>query len=408
MDQDAHLSTGDGPRNRHPGFAGFAAARGGRAPVVLQLVPTLVTGGAERGCVDVALALAEAGAVPLVASAGGPMVHELERAGIRHLTLPLASKNPLVIRRNARRLEAIIRDEGVAIVHARSRAPAWSGWLACRRTGARFMTTFHAPYNFSNGLKRRYNAVMARGERIIAISDFIRRHILDSYDVDPARIRTIHRGIDHATFAPERVGPARLVQLARQWRLPDDKPVILLPGRLTRWKGQTVLIEALERLGRKDLCCLLVGSDQGRTDYRLELEEKVRRAGLEGVVRMTDHCTDMAAAYLLSAVVVSASREPEAFGRVIVEAQAMGKPVIVTAIGAYQETVIPGETAWVVPPDDPAALARALEEALALTAEQSAAIGDRARAFVAERYTRQRMCADTLDVYAELLDAPAP
>ncbi|MBP2313354.1 glycosyltransferase family 4 protein [Azospirillum soli] len=406
---DAHLNTDDATRNPAPGH-GPAPSFAGRPkpPVVLQVVPTLVTGGAERGCIDMALALADAGGVPLVASQGGQMVRELDRAGIRHITLPLASKNPLVIRKNAKRLETIIKEEGVDIVHARSRAPAWSAWMACQRTGARYMTTFHAPYNFNSGLKRWYNSVMARGERIIAISDFIRRHILDSYDVDPARIRTIHRGIDPFVFSPDRVSSARMIQLARQWRLPDDKPIILLPGRLTRWKGQTVLIEALEKLGRKDVCALLVGSDQGRTGYRQELEERAKRAGLAGAVLMTDHCSDMAAAYLLSTVVVSASREPEAFGRVIVEAQAMGKPVIITSIGAYQETVIPGETAWVVPPDDADALAKALDEALSLTQEQREAIGARAQAFVADRYTKQRMCADTLAVYAELLAEPAP
>jgi len=399
MDLDPQLTTGTQPGNPAPALR----APDGRRPVVLQVLPELVTGGAERGCIDVALALAEAGALPLVASAGGPMARELDRAGITHLTLPLASKNPLVIRRNAARLERIIREHKVDIVHARSRAPAWSAWMASRRTGARYMTTFHAPYNFSNGLKRWYNSVMARGERIIAISGFIRDHILSSYQVDPSVIRIVHRGIDHTVFAPENVSQARLVQLATQWRLPDDRPVILLPGRLTRWKGQTVMIDALAKLGRRDVLCLLVGSDQGRTGYRQELEEQVRRAGLQGVVCMTDHCSDMAAAYMMATVVVSASREPEAFGRVIVEAQAMGKPVIVTSIGAYQETVIPGETAWVVPPDDSDALAKALDEALSMTPDQRNAIGAHARAFVAERYTRQRMCADTLSVYAELL-----
>lgn len=401
MDLEQHLTTGDAAGNS----AAALRIPGRRPPVILQVLPNLVTGGAERGCIDVALALAEAGATPLVASEGGPMVRELDRAGIAHITLPLKSKNPLVIRKNAGRLERIIRDFGVDIVHARSRAPAWSAWMAAQRTGAHYMTTFHAPYNFSNGLKRWYNSVMARGERIIAISGFIREHILNSYPVDPSVIRLVHRCFDPAVFAPERVTTARLIQLATQWRLPEDRPVILLPGRLTRWKGQTVLIDALARLGRKDVVCLLVGSDQGRSGYRQELEERARRAGLAGVVHITDHCNDMAAAYMLSTVVVSASREPEAFGRVIVEAQAMGKPVIVSAIGAYQETVLPGETAWVVPPDDPDALAKALGEALSMTPEQRASIGAHAQAFVAGRYTKQRMCADTLAVYAELLEA---
>ncbi|MBP2301945.1 glycosyltransferase family 4 protein [Azospirillum picis] len=407
MDLDPHLTTAPFPGNDATADGKPAGAGGpwpgGRAPTVLQVVPTLVTGGAERGCIDMALALQAAGGTPLVASEGGPMVRELDRARITHLTLPLGSKNPLVIRRNARRLAAIIRRYKVDIVHARSRAPAWSAWLACRATGARYMTTFHAPYNFGGRLKRWYNSVMARGERVIAISGFIRDHVLSNYDVDPQRVRVIHRGIDRAVFAPDRVSPARLVTLAKQWNLPDDRPVILLPGRLTRWKGQTVLIDALAKLGRKDVLALLVGSDQGRSGYRGELENRIAAAGLRGVVRMTDHCSDMAAAYLLSTVVVSASREPEAFGRVIVEAQAMGKPVIVSAIGAYQETVIPGETAWVVPPDDADALARALDEALSLTPEQRDAIGARAMAFVADRYTKDRMCADTLAVYAELL-----
>nr|WP_246015779.1 glycosyltransferase family 4 protein [Azospirillum griseum] len=402
MEREPQLTTAapafnDAPREE------AAAWPGGRAPTVLQVVPTLVTGGAERGCIDMALALADAGGTPLVASQGGPMVRELDRAGIRHITLPLATKNPLTIRKNARKLAAIIAEQRVDIVHARSRAPAWSAWMACRDTGARYMTTFHAPYNIGSGMKRWYNSVMARGERVIAISDFVRRHILENYDTDPAVIRTIHRGIDRSVFAPDRVSSARLIQLTQQWHLPADRPVILLPGRLTRWKGQTVLVKALEKLGRKDVVCLLVGSDQGRSGFRRELEGQIARAGLGNVVAMTDHCSDMAAAYLLSTVVVSASREPEAFGRVIVEAQAMGKPVIVTAIGAYQETVVPGETAWVVPPDDADALANALREALSLTPEQREAIGARAQAFVADRYTRERMCADTLGVYAELL-----
>jgi glycosyltransferase involved in cell wall biosynthesis len=391
MDGEAHLTTGE-------------AAPGNRRPVVLQVLPSLVTGGAERGCVDVALALAAAGGTPLVASEGGPMADELLAHGVRHLTMPLASKNPLVIARNARRLAAVIRAAGVDIVHARSRAPAWSAWLACRRTDARFMTTFHAPYGFSNGLKRLYNSVMARGERIVAISGFIHQHIIANYRVDPAVLRLIHRGIDGDVFDPDRVAPGRGAALARQWGVPDDgRPVIVLPARLTRWKGQTVMIDALARLGRRDVVCLLVGSDQGRTAYRQELERRIAGHGLDGVVILAGHCPDMAAAYGLADVVVSASREPEAFGRVIVEAQAMGRPVIVSDTGAVAETLRDGDTGWVVPPDDPEALARALAQALALTPEQRRAMGRRARAFVAGRFTRQGMCADTLAVYDELM-----
>ncbi|WP_207480315.1 glycosyltransferase family 4 protein [Arenibaculum pallidiluteum] len=394
MSEAAHHITG--------GQAGKPAP--GRRPVILQVLPSLVTGGAERGAVDVAIALSQAGAVPLVASAGGPMVRELERHGVRHVTLPLKAKNPVAMLRNARKLEALIRDEGVDIVHARSRAPAWSAWLAARRASVPFMTTFHAPYNFKGELKRRYNSVMALGERVIAISEFIRDHILANYAVDPGRIRLIHRGIDLGHFSPERVGRERLVTLSRSWRIPDDRHVIMLPGRLTRWKGQAVLIEALALLERRDFYCLLVGADQGRTGYRKELEELAAARGLRDLVHLADHCDDMAAAYLLSDVVVSASSDPEAFGRVIVEAQAMGRPVIVTNHGAVRETVLAGETGWVVPPGDPQALAEALSLALSMTPEERAAVAERAIAFVGERFSRERMCAETLGVYAELLD----
>jgi glycosyltransferase involved in cell wall biosynthesis len=374
----------------------------------MQVVPALVTGGVERGCVDVAVALAEAGARTLVVSSGGPMTRELDRAGVLHITLPVDSKKPWQIYRNAGRLAEIIRSHGVDIVHARSRAPAWSAWLAARRGDARFMTTFHARYNYSSRLKKAYNSVMARGERIIAISEFIREHILSDYAVEPERVRLIHRGVDQGVFVPERVGAPRMIQLAQQWRLPEDRPVILLPGRLTRWKGQLDLIDALALLGRRDVVCLMVGSDQGRAGYRQELERRIAEHDLGSVVHLADHCSDMAAAYMLATVVVSASREPEAFGRVITEAQAMGRPVIVTNIGAVMETVIPDETALVVPPRDPAALARALAATLAMTPEQRAAQASRAQAHVAAHFSKDWMCQQTLAVYRELAASPRP
>ncbi len=386
---------------------GKPAVRSGDLPVVLQVLPGLTTGGAERGCIDVAVALAAAGARTLVASSGGPMVRELDRAGVEHVKLPLDAKTPWGIYRNVGRLEHLIKSQGVEIVHARSRAPAWSAWLATRRTGARFMTTFHAPYNFSGRLKHAYNSVMAKGERIIAISDFIRSHILENYPVSPERVRIIHRGIDPAIFAPDRITQPRLIQLTQQWRLPDDRPVILLPGRLTRWKGQIDLIDALARLGRHDVSCVMVGSDQGRHRYRAELERRVAHHDLGSVVHIVDHCSDMAAAYALATVVVSASREPEAFGRVIVEAQAMGRPVIVTNIGAVMETVVPESTALVVPPADPEALALALERALAMTPEQRATQAERAMAHVAAHFAKDRMCRETLEVYRDLAASPA-
>lgn len=379
--------------------APFGAAK---PPTVLQVIPKLVTGGAERGCIDTALALARAGGTPIVASEGGPMVHELTRAGIRHVILPLSSKNPVVLWKNVSRLEALIRQAGVHIVHARSRAPAWSALGACKRTGARFVTTFHAPYNASSRLKRLYNSVMARGERVIAISDYVAQHIIDSYDIDPARIRVVPRGVDIDALDPDRITAERVIKLARDWQLPDDRPIVLMPARLTRWKGHTTLIEAVARIAaRRDLLCLIVGSDQGREAYRRELEDRIRRNHLATHVRLVGDCRDMPAAYKLADLVVHASTDPEGFGRVIAEAQAMGRPVIATNIGAPPEVVAPGG-GWLVPPGDSQALANALEAALDLPAEDRAVLAQRARAHVVAHFTRQQMCAATLAVLAEL------
>jgi glycosyltransferase involved in cell wall biosynthesis len=390
MDTRVETSTGAGPRER-------------QAPVVLQVLPSLVTGGVERSAVDVAVALARAGWTALVASSGGPMVHELERAGARHVALPLDSKNPLVMRANVGRLVRLVQQHGVQIVHARSRAPAWSARAAARQAGAHFVTTFHGTYGHANPLKRRYNSIMLQGERVIANSAFIAEHIRAIYDCDGAKLVTIPRGIDVQRFDPARVSAERMIQLAQQWRLPDGLPVVLLPGRLTRWKGQPVLIEALARLQRNDFVALLVGDDQGRHGYRDELLETIQRRGLGAVVRLVGECRDMPAAYMLADVVVSASTDPEAFGRVAAEAQAMGRPVIASDHGGARETVRAGETGWLVPPGDAGALAGALAEALALDAATRAAVAKVARAHILANFTVERMCEATLGVYAEIL-----
>ena len=374
-----------------------------RVPTVLQVLPALEAGGVVRGAADVAKALADAGRPALVASAGGPMMHEIERAGARHVTLPLASKNPLVMRANVDRLARLIDAEDVDLVHARSRAPAWSALRAARRSGRPFVTTFHGTYNFGNGLKRRYNSVMARGDRVIAISEFIAGHVREHYGVGDGRLRVVPRGIDLKIFDPAQVNPARVVALARQWRLPDGVPVVMLAGRLTRWKGQLVLIDALAILGRKDVRCLLVGPDQGRRAYREEVEGRVRERGLESVVHIVDYCRDMPAAYMLADVVVSASLDPEAFGRVIVEAQAMGRPAIASDHGAARETVIAGETGWLTPPGEPVPLAEAIERTLALDEGAREALATRAITRARANFARETMCARTLAIYGELL-----
>jgi glycosyltransferase involved in cell wall biosynthesis len=379
----------------------------GVAPVVLQVLPALNTGGVERGTVDIAEAVVEAGGQALVASEGGRLMHELQRAGAEHIEMPLASKNPLVMLQNVGRLRALIRARGVDIVHARSRAPAWSALLACRGTDARFITTFHGTYNRIGPLKAFYNSVMTRGFRVIAISHFIADHMAAAYGVERRRIRVIHRGVDVNLFDPRNVPAARVISLATQWRLPEDVRVIMLPGRLTRWKGQALLIEALARLDREMVRCLIVGGDQGGS-YRRELDRLVARLGLESVVQFVGECTDMPAAYMLADVVVSASTDPEAFGRVMVEAQAMGKPVVGAGHGASAELVLPGETGWLFEPSKAASLAAALDRAMDLDADAREALAKRAIVNVRANFTKELMCAKTLEVYGEVLrDAAA-
>jgi glycosyltransferase involved in cell wall biosynthesis len=373
------------------------------APVVLQVLPSLVTGGVERGTIEITDAIARAEGVALVASAGGRLVAAVERAGGRHFTLPLTAKTPTALWRNAERLEALIREHNVSIVHARSRAPAWSAWLACRRTGAHFVTTYHGTYAEDLPFKRRYNAVMARGEIVIAASRFIAELIVRRHNIPPTRIHVIPRGIDPAVFDPDEIAPDRMARLARAWRLPDGAPTVVLPGRLTAWKGQGVLIDAVARLAGRGVCCVLVGSDQGRRRYSAGLVRRAQRLGVADRLRLVGECDDMPAAMMLSDVVVHASTQPEAFGRVVVEAQAMGRPVIAADLGGPVETVAHGVTGWRVPAGDPAALAAAIDAALALSEEARRALAERARAAVLRRYTVRAMQEATLDVYEAVL-----
>jgi glycosyltransferase involved in cell wall biosynthesis len=384
-------------------------SRGGRPPVILQVLPSLVTGGVERGTVDMAASILERGWIPLVVSNGGPMVRELDRLGVQHIPLPVHSKKPWVIKDNIAKLEAVIREHKVDIVHARSRAPAWSAFYAAQNAHVHFVTTFHGTYNLGPfNLKQPYNQIMTRGERVIAISQFIADHMQAVYHTEPGKIRVVHRGVDIDKFDPTRVSQERIIQLAQRWRLPDGYPVVMLPGRLTRWKGQEVLIEALAVLGRKDIRCLLVGSDQGRTAYSEELQALVERKGLSDVVHIVGECNDMPAAYMLTDVVVSASTDPEAFGRVIVEAQAMGRPVVATDNGAGRENVLDGQTGLLVPPRDPAALALALDRVLAIGHDERQERARLAIDFVRENFTRRLMGERTLAVYAEVLGLAAP
>lgn len=369
---------------------------------VLQVVPGLNSGGVERGTVEMVQAIKAVGGVPLVASSGGRMVKLVERAGGRHIQLPLNSKWPWTIWWNSLRLAAVIQREGVDLVHARSRAPAWSALWATRRTGVRFVTTFHGIYGESGRFKRFYNSVMARGQRVIAVSQYVADHLLARYRIDPSLVRVIPRGVDPQVFDPDCALGSRMARLADRWRLSLEDKIVMLPGRLTAWKGGEVLIDALTRLSRRDVRVVLVGGEQGRAGATLlRLAEKL---GVRERVCFAGDCDDMPAALALADVVVAPSVRPEAFGRTVIEAQAMRKPVIAADHGGAVETVEPGVTGWRVPPDNPAALARMIDDVLDLPAEERAALGERACEAARSRFSTQAMQMATLNVYAELLN----
>jgi glycosyltransferase involved in cell wall biosynthesis len=374
-----------------------------RQPTVMQVVPELVTGGVEQGTVDIAGAIVGGGGRSIVVSAGGPMVQELKRSGAEHYEIPVNSKNPITMQQNVKRLINIVEDQQVDIIHARSRAPAWSAWKAARKTNKHFITTFHGTYGHSNWFKRQYNEVMIKGDKTIAISNFIAGHILKIYGVPPSNIRVIPRGIDFNKFSPIKVSQERRIKLAREWRLPDDKPIIILPGRLTRWKGHTVFIEAIKNLNRKNVHCLIVGSDQDRENYRREIERQIENYGMQELIHVVGHCDDMPAAYMLTDIVISASTDPEAFGRVMVEGQALGRLVIGSNHGGSAETVIDGQTGWLTAPNDPRSLSKTIDLALNLTDTQRNKITEKAREHIQKYYSKDMMCAKTLDVYNELI-----
>lgn len=375
-----------------------------RRLTVLQVIPNLGAGGAEQTTVDVTAALVKAGHKAIVVSNGGPRVIEIQRAGGLHIQMPVHSKNPLTIWLNTQRLKKIIREYHVDIIHARSRAPAWSALMAARDAGIKFLTTCHAPYNIrDNEWKRKYNSGIARGDLVIANSDFVGHYLVDNYQVPIEKIRVIPRGIPMDKFNHSLVSAERMLRLSQSWRIPEVATVVLLPGRLTRWKGQTVLIEAMAKMKNKNVYAVLLGDDQGRTEYRAELEQMILDLQLEERVRIAEHCDDMAVAYSLADVVVSASTEPEGFGRVAVESQAMGRLTIATALGGSKETVIPGVTGWLVEPNDPDSLSSTLDDILALPEEQKAFVCEQAALHARAHFTKEQMTDATLLVYEELM-----
>jgi glycosyltransferase involved in cell wall biosynthesis len=390
-----------------------------RRPTILQIIPKLDGGGAERTVVEVCAALTRAGSRALVAAEDGRMATDVRAAGGEIFTLPMASKNPLQIVANARRLIQLIQAEHIDLLHARSRAPAWSALIAARRTGLPFVTTFHGAYSERGRVKRLYNSVMARADRIIANSHFTAEVINSRYGTAEGRIVVIHRGIDPAAYNNEAIAPERLDALRAAWGIAPGTRVVLVAARLSPPKGQSVVIDAAGRLGlafsggtpgAAPVAVILAGDAQGRDEYLRDLDRRIAAHRLESVVKRVGHVSDMPAAYALAYVALMPSTYPEAFGRASIEAQASGVPVIATRIGAPPESVravpdVPETdiTGWLVPPGDADALAGALAEALALSPGAHARMAARARVNATANFTLAALQVKTLAVYDDLL-----
>ncbi|MHA1164784.1 MAG: glycosyltransferase family 4 protein [Alphaproteobacteria bacterium] len=384
------------------------------AATVLQIIPRLDTGGAELATVEIAEAVVRAGGRAFVFSEGGRMAGDIERAGATLIPFPAATKNPLAIIANAFRIARFIRECGVDVIHARSRAPAWSALMAARATGTTFVTTYHGAYGNRGPLKPLYNSVMARGDLVIANSAYTGKLVHDRHATPRARIRVIHRGVDLEKLDPSAVSDERLKALREKWGVGEGARIVLHPARLTGWKGQHDVIEAAAKLFTSDSDCratfILAGDDQGRDAYVSALKQKIEQHELTEKVKLVGHCGDMAAAYAAAHVTLIASTEPEAFGRTSAEAQAMGCPVIVTRQGASPETLltaardgVDAATGWVVPVGAPAALANAIAEALSLSSRERKAMAARARKHVCEHFSSEQMKRQTLGVYDECL-----
>ncbi len=374
----------------------------------MQVTPQLDTGGVERTTLEMAEAISRAGGLALVASAGGRLEPDLKAAGGELLRLPVHSKNPIVALANAFRLARAIRQRGIVLVHARSRAPAWSALLAARLTGAAFVTTYHGIYNARGALKRFYNSVMARGDLVIANSNYTRAHILAHHKIAPERVVAIPRGVDLDVFDPALVNSETVAALRASWGLPagDERCVVMVPARLTRWKGQLVLLQAVRLLtsrAPKSAKFIIAGDAQGREAYVAEMQAYIAENQLHEQVAIVGHLGQMAPAFAASDIAVFPVIEPEAFGRGAVEAQAMGVPVIASNLGGFAETIVEAETGRLVAPGDANALATALEQMIAIGGEGRKAIGRAGQARARALYTKAALQTATLALYQRVL-----
>ena len=377
---------------------------------VLQVIPKLGYGGAETGCYDLAHYLAEKDCGSFIATSSGELLKYVKKEKVKIFKIPVYSKNPILIFINAIFLSILILFNKINIVHARSRAPAWSCYLACLLTNKIFVTTFHGTYNFKSKLKKFYNSVMLRSKLTIAGSNFIFNHINENYNEylnKNKKLRVIFRGINIDYFNPKNISILKQEKLKKEWELSSEKFTILMPGRLTYWKGQEKFIEALniliEDYNNTNFQAILLGSDQGRKVYKKKLTSLIERYSLTKKVKFISHCKEMPLAYTISDVIVSASIEPEAFGRVAVEAQSMCKPIIASNIGGSKETVLNKKTGFLYKFDDPRELAKNLNTVIQLSQEELKLIGNEGRKNITKKFDVEVMCDSNLREYKKLL-----
>ncbi len=380
----------------------------------MQILPSLQSGGVERGTVDLAKALQKDGFEPIVVSSGGVMTYQLREAKIQHITLAVKTKNPLQIYFNIEKLVELIEKHKVDVVHVRSRAPMISVYFACKKTKTKLVSTVHGSYSTGFALwkifppKMFYNAMMLRADRIIVVSNFIKNYLLQNYQTylkQPfeAKIDVVARGVDINYFNVESISMTRMIDLSTKWALPEDKKIIIFPARITSWKGHEFLIQALTKV-KSDFFCVFVGSDHGHKNFRKKIEQKIVKSGLEGHVKFVGMCKDMSVAYAISNLVISASIRPEAFGRIAIEAQAMKKMIIATNIGGSLETVIDGKTGFLVEVGDVEKMAEAIDKALTLDKSESDQICENARKHIEENFSSKKMCEETIKIYRKILD----
>ncbi len=378
---------------------------------VLQVIPKLGYGGAETGCFDIAHYLPENNCKSFIVTSGGELLKFVDKKKVKIFRLPVQSKNPLLILINAFILIGIILVYNISLVHARSRAPAWSCLLATKITGRKFVTTFHGTYNFKSNIKKIYNSVMTRADLIIAGSNFIFFHIKQNYSKylnEKKKLMVIFRGINVDYFDPTTKIEIDEKNLLKKWAIEKDKKIILLPGRLTSWKGQEVFIEAINlvniELGYEAFYAVILGSDQGRDLYKKKLMRLSEQYRLSKQIRFIDHCKDMALAYKVSDIIVSASTEPEAFGRVAVEAQSMEKPIIASNIGGSNETIINEKTGFLYEAGNAKSLSNTILRIINMDETLLKSIGNEGRKNIVQKFNVEKMCFSTYSAYKRLLN----